>query len=105
MTQLGCSVDLLEGRKALQRDLDRLDPRTKANWMRFNKGQDPALVSQQSRAALYTGAEWMESGPVEKDLGMLVGIWLIVIQLCAQEAKKATAAWFSAIVQPTGPGQ
>lgn len=73
--------------------------------MRFNKDQDPALVSQQSHAALPTGVEWMGSGPVEKDLGMLVGIQLVVTQLRAQVAKKATATWSSATVRPTGPGQ
>jgi len=62
------SVDLLEGRKALQRGLDRLDRWAEANCMRFNKA---------------------------RCLGMLVGSRLNMSQQCAQVAKAANGilAW------------
>ncbi|KAF4794157.1 hypothetical protein TURU_104938 [Turdus rufiventris] len=71
---LGACVDLLEGRRALQRDLDQLDGWAESNRMKFNKSKCRVLhLGHNSPPQCYRlGTVWSDSAQAERDLGVLV---------------------------------
>ncbi|KAK4811780.1 hypothetical protein QYF61_005348 [Mycteria americana] len=70
-TKLSGVVDTLEGRDAIQRDLDRLERWAHAKLMKFNKakGKVMHLSRGNPKRGYRLGEEWIASSPVERTWG------------------------------------
>ncbi|KAJ7426633.1 hypothetical protein WISP_14170 [Willisornis vidua] len=74
MISLSSNCHTVEGRDAIQRDLDLLERWANGNLRKFNKMKSKVLHLGPSNAShtYRVGREMIESSPVEKDLGVMV---------------------------------
>ncbi|KAJ7419077.1 rna-directed dna polymerase from mobile element jockey-like [Willisornis vidua] len=100
-------ADMLKGRDAIQKDLDRLKRWACINLMKFSKAQYKVLHLDQGNPMhkYLLGGERMENDPEEKDLGVLVDKKLNMTSHMCLEARKPIASWAtSKEAWPAGDG-
>jgi len=90
-TKLCGAVKMLEGRDAIQRDLDRLERWARVNCMKFHKAKYKVLYVGKGypKPKYRLSGEQIESSPAKKDLGMLVDEKLNVTRQSLFTARKA----------------
>ncbi|GAB0196697.1 cAMP-dependent protein kinase inhibitor alpha [Grus japonensis] len=92
-TKLCGAVDMLEGRDAVRRDLDRLERWACVNLMKFNKAKCkvPRMRRCNCKHNHRLGREQIESSSEEKDLGVLVDEKLNMSRQCVLAAQKTNS--------------
>ncbi|RMC22453.1 hypothetical protein DUI87_00767 [Hirundo rustica rustica] len=118
-TKLGVCVNLLEGRMALQRNLEWLDGWAESNKMKFTKSKCRVLhFGHNNPLQRYRlGTVWLDSAQEERDLGALVtaaehepavcpggqeGQWHPGLdqEWCGQQEQGGHSSLYSALVRP-----
>ena len=91
-TKLCGAVNTLEGRDAIQSDLDRLERWACAKLKKFNKDTCKVLHMGwgNPKHKCRLGGGWIESSSEEKDLGVLVNDKLNMTRQCVLAAQKAS---------------